>query len=188
MFFRCILIIPAWFLAALIGNAIAPIGFVAWLITLVTGRLPRSLHFAYLAVVRYQARLYGYGWLLLTPAYPGGLYGDGQATATWADAPPDAPDSAPPSPGYGTQESVYGAPASPYGTPGPVFDTPASSPPGGWGTPGYGAPGYGAPGYGAPGYEVPGYGAPGYGAPGYGYGTPGDMAAPPSSRPPGCCG
>ena len=140
VFFRCILIIPAWFLATLIGNAIAPIGFVAWLITLITGRLPRSLHVAYLAVVRYQARFYGYGWLLLTPAYPGGLYGDGQATSTWADAPPDAPDSAPPRPGYGTQESVYGAPASPYGTPGPVFDAPGS-PPGGWGTPGYTAPG-----------------------------------------------
>ena len=159
VFFRCILVIPAWFVAAVVGSAFTPIGLIAWLITLVSGRLPRSLHLAYLAVVRYQARLYGYGWLL-TPAYPGGLYGDGQATSSWADAPPAAPDfgAAGPdygTPGYGSPESVYGTPQSPYGTPGPVFDTPA---------PGYVAPEYVAPGYGVPG----GYGvAGGYGQPAF---------------------
>jgi hypothetical protein len=132
--------------------------------------------------VRYQARVYGYAYLLLTPAYPGGLYGDRQATASWADVPDgqDVPPAAPgyetPGPGYGTpgqgygtqgpgygsRESVYGLPGSPYGTPGPVFDTPAGGAPGGYGGPGYGGPGYGTPGYGAPG----GYGyAAGYGRP-----------------------
>lgn len=184
VFFRGILSIPAWFMVLLVSQAITPIGFVAWVITLVTGSLPRSLHSAYLAVVRYQARVYGYAWLLLTPAYPGGLYGDGQATSAWADAPPAAQDPSAPGfgaagpgfpgygtagsgfPGYGTPESVYGTPASPYGTQGPVFDTPHGAP-GGWGTPGYAVPGYGAAGYGAPGY---GYGY-GYGAPA-GYGRP----------------
>ena len=177
VFFRCILIIPAWFLATLIGNAIAPIGFVAWLITLITGRLPRSLHVAYLAVVRYQARFYGYGWLLLTPAYPGGLYGDGQAASTWVDAPPDAPDSAPPRPGYGTQESVYGAPASPYGTPGPVFDARLAARPAAGARPGTRLRVTGLPATGLPGTERPVIPM----APRV------DMAAPRSSRP-GCCG
>jgi hypothetical protein len=186
VFFRGILIIPAWFLYGVLAYAMMPIGFVAWVITLITGRLPRSLHAAYLAVVRYQARVYGYGFLMLTPTYPGGLYGDGQATATWADAPQTAPGSGSPSqgygtagpgygtagPGYGTPQPGYGTPGPGYGPPGPGYGTPESV----YGTPGYTAPSYGTPGYGAPGYGTPGYGTPGYGAPGYGapgYGAPG---------------
>ena len=155
VFFRCILIIPAWWLYGLLSYAMLPIGFAAWVITLITGRLPRSLHSAYLAIVRYQARVYGYGLLMLTPAYPGGLYGDGQATATWADAPQTAPGADSPGQGYGAAWPGYG-------------------------TPGYGTPGYGTPGYEVPGYEVPGYGVPAYDAPGYapGYGYAGGSGRP----------
>jgi hypothetical protein len=148
VFFRIILVIPAAILAGVLGyGAGTLIAFIAWLITLVGGRLPASLHEAFTAVVRYTMRYYAY-YLMLTPAYPGGLYGDKQGTPAWADpaAVPGAaapgtdgpnppypadtagPDVTPPfgaAPGYGTTESVYGtapggygAPYSPYAAPG----------------------------------------------------------------------
>jgi len=131
VFFRCILVIPAWFLYMMLAYAMAPIGIIAWVATLIMGRLPRSLHSAYLAVMRYQMRVYAYGWLLLTPAYPGGLYGDGQATAAWADTPPTAPDAGVPGPGYGPAGPGYGTAGSVYGMPG--FGTPGYGPAGGYG-------------------------------------------------------
>jgi hypothetical protein len=153
VFFRSILAIPAYIVTSVVsfgGGTI--VIFIAWLITLITGKLPTSLHQAFTAVLRYSTRTWCYA-NLLTPTYPGGLFGDGPA----GEAPAPAP--VPPEPGYGTPG--YGTPG--YGTPG--YGTP------GYGTPGYGTPGYGTPGYGTPGYGTPGYGTPGYGTPGYG--TPG---------------
>jgi hypothetical protein len=174
VFFRYILLFPANLLAAIvILGAGTLMGFIAWLVTLVTGQMPASFHLAYAAVLRFQARLHGYWWML-TPAYPGGLYGDGPGAVAWADALPAAQ-----APGFGTPAPGFEAPGSAYGTPGPAYGTPADSAPGGYGAPGYGAPGgYEAPaGYGAPG----GYGAPaGYGAPG-GYGAPAGYSAPAGS-------
>jgi hypothetical protein len=103
------------------------VSIIAWLVTLVTGELSAPLHLAFTAVLRYRFR-YNCYWLLLTPSYPGGLFGDG----------PGAPGypGEPPAPEYGA--SGYGAPgydAAGYGTAGPVYGTP----------PGYDAPGgYGA--------------------------------------------
>ena len=85
---------------------------IAWLITLITGRLPASFHLAYVAVLRFQTRFYGYQWMLTT-AYPGGLYGDGPGMVAWADAP--APAFGAPAPGYGTAGG-WGAPGG-YGAP-----------------------------------------------------------------------
>lgn len=108
--------------------------FVAWLIVLVTGKLPPSLHLAYVAAIRFMTRYYGY-LSMLTPAYPNGLYGDNPGTVAWADQPPTTETQ-----GFGSPQG-YGAPP-------------------GYGASGYGASaGYGvpAPGYGAPaGYGVPG--------------------------------
>src|SRR5581483_11474548 len=74
VFFRIILLIPAWFLTALAGlGAYTIVGFVAWLIVLIRGRMPDTLHPAYAAVLRYTSRSYGY-YLMLTSAYPGGLF------------------------------------------------------------------------------------------------------------------
>jgi hypothetical protein len=149
VFFRAILIIPAWIVAELVAYGAAVVLFVAWLITLIAGRMPVALHQALTAVLRYQTRLYGYLWML-TPAYPAGVFGD-------APGAPPAVGNAGPSGGFGTSEPGY-SPAPGYGA-----------------GPGYGvAPGYGA----APGYDGwPGYGTPGsvYGPPsGYGsYGAPG---------------
>ena len=154
VFFRFILAFPVAFLAGiLVYGAGTLMAFVAWLVTLVAGRLPSSLHLAYTAVLRFQVRYYGY-YFMLTPAYPGGLYGDEPGTVTWADE--AQTDQAP---GFGTPGSVYGTPGSPYGTPGSAYGTPGSP----YDTPGsaYGAPGYPAPGYGASDYPAAG----GYAAP-----------------------
>ena len=146
VFFRYFLALPARILASLLTwGACTLVGFAAWLVTLVAGRLPLALHGAFCALLRFQARKNGY-WSMLTPAYPSGLYGDTPGMAAWADQGPA------PAEGFGMPEG--------YGMPG-------------YGVPGYGAPsGYGAPGYGVSGFSAPGYGAPGgYGVPGA-YGVP----------------
>jgi hypothetical protein len=198
VFFRLILAVPANFVfGVLIYGAFTLMAFFAWLITLFTGQLPVSFHLAYAAVIRYQTRFFGY-FLMLTPTYPGKLYGDRPDATTWADGLEEVP-----APGYGTPGPGYGNPAPGYGTPAPGWGNPApgygnqapgyGNPAPGWGNP---APGYGpsGPGYGAPvdgppaGYSTPGYGGPGYGAPaGYGtppgYGTPGAYGAPVGYQP-----
>jgi hypothetical protein len=164
VFFRFILFIPAWAVGyVLVYGAFSIVAIVAWIIVLITGKLPDSLHQAYTAVFRYQVRQYCYQYLL-TPTYPvRGLFGD---HAAMAPAPPAGP----------------GAPSG-FGTPG-GFGTPAGYPdaPGGYpAAPGYGVapstdagPSYGTPGYATPSDGTPGYGAPGYGTPGSVWGTPGD--------------
>jgi hypothetical protein len=103
VFFRIILVIPAWFVGAVIGfGAGTLMGFIAWLITLVTGRLPAPYHQAFTAVIRYQVRYYAY-WLMLTPTYPRGLFGDKPGVPTWADQ-PAAPG------GYGAPAGYGGRP------------------------------------------------------------------------------
>jgi hypothetical protein len=145
VFFRVILAIPAAIVSGVaVQGASSILLFIAWLITLVTGKLPHSLHQALTAVLRYDTRFYCY-YYMLTPTYPWGLFGDagGVQPATAAPAYP-APDA-----WYGTQ---------------------AGYAPSGYDAPGYGPAGYGPPG--TP--PTPGYGTPGsvYGAPG-GYGVPG---------------
>ncbi|MCW2933047.1 MAG: putative transrane protein [Actinomycetia bacterium] len=146
--FRVILVIPAILLNGFItfgGTTI--VAFIAWLIALITGKLPPSLHLAYTAILRYTTRLNCY-YSMLTAAYPRGLFGDG-LSAPYGAAVPPAGNFGPAASGYGTPG--YGTPSyetsgyetSGYGTP----DTP------GYGTPGYGTPG--TPGYGTPGYETP---------------------------------
>jgi hypothetical protein len=142
VFFRYFLAIPAGVLASLVlFGATTIIALVAWLIALFSGRLPASLHLAYTAVLRYATRFNCY-FYLLTPDYPGGLFGDGPAVPVAALA---APPAEPAAQGY-ADPAGYGAPAG-YGTPA-GYATPA-----GYGTPG----GYADPGgYGtAPGYATP---------------------------------
>lgn len=206
VFFRFILVIPVYLLNAILAYGASTIVlFITWLIALVTGKVPASLHLAYSAVLRFEIRLFCYWWLV-TPTYPGGLFGDGdfpgmtlRGMPPAAGAPGDYPapggypaSSAPgypPQGGYPAQggyppEGGYGAPG--YGAPaGPGYGPPAET---GYDTPsgpGNAAPGgYGTPGAtgGYPAAGGPGYGAqsgPGYGSPGYGYGAPGGYGPPP---------
>jgi hypothetical protein len=153
VFFRFILLIPVEFLTGiLVYGAGTLMAFIAWLVTLVAGRLPSSFHLAYAALLRFQTRYYGYAFML-TPAYPGGLYGDQPSTVTWADGAQAAQP-----PGFSTPGSAYDVPGWGYGVPGQEAS-------GGYGTPGYDAPGYAAPG----GYDAPGYTTQGWYGAGAGY-------------------
>jgi Domain of unknown function (DUF4389) len=124
--FRIILAIPAGIVAGAVIAGATLVSIIAWLVTLITGKLPDSLHLAFTAVLRYHFRYYCY-WLLLTPSYPGGLFGDASGAPGYAGEPP-APEYGVPgyeAPGYGTAGSVYGPPPGydvpgGYGTPGPL--------------------------------------------------------------------
>ena len=136
VFFRYLLTLPVAFLAGIvIFGASTLMAFAAWLIALVGGKLPPSLHLAYVAVLRFQVRYIGYWWML-TPAYPGGLYGDRPGAVAWADGP-----SAAQAPGFSTPAPGFSTPAPGFGTPGGSYGNPVDNAPQGWGAPqGFGAP------------------------------------------------
>ena len=90
--FRIILVIPATIVNLVVQYGAGTIvSVVAWVMALITGKLPESLHLAYTAVLRYSTRLNCYS-TMLAAAYPWGLFGDGLAVPD-APAPvePDAP-------------------------------------------------------------------------------------------------
>jgi len=92
--FRFFLLIPAWIVQAVVAyGALTIVQFVSWLVVLISGQMSYTLYQALAAVVRYQARVYGFA-CMLTSAYPGGLYGDLTAVGT---------------PGF---QAGYGAPAA----------------------------------------------------------------------------
>ena len=109
--FRFFLLIPCWIVQAVVSyGALTIFMFVTWLIVLVTGQMPDAIHQGLAAVLRYQVRTLGFA-MMLTSAYPGGLFGDPQAQPAYGD--PQA------QPGYGVQPGYagYGAPAP---APGPA--------------------------------------------------------------------
>ena len=74
--FRIILVIPAAIISAILGYGLSfLVMFVTWLIVLIAGQMPRPLHEALAATVRYHVRVTGY-FLMVTARYPGGLFGD----------------------------------------------------------------------------------------------------------------
>ena len=77
VFFRIILVIPAAVLASVVASGWGALSFFLWLTVLITGRVPQSLFGASAAVVRFLFRVQAY-FVLLTDAYPKGLFGDGQ--------------------------------------------------------------------------------------------------------------
>ena len=76
--FRAAMALPAAMLAAMATAGLVPVGLVAWVATLVRGRLPLSFHLAFAAVVRFDARVHAFA-CLLTNAYPAAPLGDGPA-------------------------------------------------------------------------------------------------------------
>jgi Domain of unknown function (DUF4389) len=74
--FRFFLLIPCWFVLTIVGyGAFTIVQFVTWLIVLISGQMPDALHAALAAALRYQIRTLGF-LLMLTSAYPAGLFGD----------------------------------------------------------------------------------------------------------------
>lgn len=85
VFFRFILMLWAYIVVTVVSaGANTILAFIAWLITLITGRLPSPLHLALTAVLRYQTRFNCY-LSLLTPTYPWRLFGDRPETPTPAE-------------------------------------------------------------------------------------------------------
>lgn len=113
--FRLVLAIPAAILSMILLSGVATIViFIAWLTALVAGKLPGSLHQAFVAVLRYTTRYHGYLYLL-TDTYPGGLFGDKPGPQTSAKDLADGPSDGTPgygTPGDGTSVPGYGEPAS----------------------------------------------------------------------------
>jgi uncharacterized protein DUF4389 len=76
VFFRLLLVIPAWLVSGfLMYGAVAVMVPVGWLIVLIGGGLPASLHQALAAVLRYLTRFEAY-FFMVVPAYPSGVFGD----------------------------------------------------------------------------------------------------------------
>jgi hypothetical protein len=123
--FRIILMIPALIVVTLVGIGLYIAGFFIWLIVLITGRMPRTLFEAVAATVRYQTRVTAYA-MLLTPAYPGGLFGDQPAAVV---GPPS--EFAPPAPVddalWATTEATPPPPVLPPPPPPPAFEAPISA-------------------------------------------------------------
>jgi hypothetical protein len=73
--FRAILVLPASILGEFLALGAGLLGIPMWLVVLLTGRSPRPIRQAIAGVVQFYVRLSAYG-LLLTDAYPGGLFAD----------------------------------------------------------------------------------------------------------------
>jgi uncharacterized protein DUF4389 len=77
--FRIFLLIPCWIVQTIVTyGALTIFLFVTWLIVLFSGRMPDAIYQALAAVMRYQLRTLGFA-LMLTSAYPAGLFGDPEA-------------------------------------------------------------------------------------------------------------
>ena len=81
--FRIILVIPGWIVTAVAGYGLAVVSIASWVMIVFTGRQPNPLYEATRVVIRFTARTGGY-FLMLTPLYPWGLFGDGSPGA-WGD-------------------------------------------------------------------------------------------------------
>jgi hypothetical protein len=75
VFFRIILMIPVGIVSWVLSYGLALLGFVSWIILLIRGTLPRPIHNAIVAIVRFNGRVAAYVLLLQDP-YPRGLFGD----------------------------------------------------------------------------------------------------------------
>jgi hypothetical protein len=146
--FRIILAIPVGLLLGLLWYGGIVIGFVAWLIVLITGTMPVPLYQAIAAVTRYGIRYSGY-FFLLSGTYPGGLFGDPAdpgVLAVTADPLAVPPGAEPGRPGYGPAEGwppAYGQPDAGPPAAGPLTDAQFAGEPPGYPPAGPGQPGSG---------------------------------------------
>ncbi len=112
--FRYFLMLPVGVVAAVASLGLAVLSVVAWVITVITGRVPTAMHEAFCAIIRFMARYSGYAYMV-TPDYPGGLYGD---------RPEFALGSVPP----GFAASQAAAVTDPLGTAAPEYAPTGASP------------------------------------------------------------
>lgn len=122
VFFRFILVIPVGVLAALFNGGLSVLGFFLWVAVLIMGRTPRPVFDSVAAVQRFAMRVQAY-WMLLTPAYPKKVFGDGPRPggqpAQGSPVPPPAGYPDMPHPGASQPGPGYQATAYPAGYQGP---------------------------------------------------------------------
>ncbi|MEU6237174.1 DUF4389 domain-containing protein [Kitasatospora sp. NPDC047058] len=94
VFFRLVLAIPAMVVQGLLYAGWWTVAVISWLVVLILGRMPQPLFEATAAILRYRMRYTAY-LLMLTAAYPKGLFGD-------------EPDSVPGGPVSATRPLVLG--------------------------------------------------------------------------------
>ena len=108
VFFRLVLVIPAAIAVRIVGLGVYVVLFFMWFVVLITGWLPKPVHEAAQAFIRYEIRLLGY-FNLLVPTYPGELFGDlapptpillpgSDKVGTYVEAPTAVPPPPPPPP------------------------------------------------------------------------------------------
>ena len=116
--FRIILVIPAYAVGSVVSNGASIVSIVSWAVTWITARLPEPFYEAYRVVLRFEARLWAY-LFMLSSEYPWwGMFGD--------EAPPPATTVPPP----GFYPGAWAPPApSSYPPPPPAAPTPPSYPP-----------------------------------------------------------
>ncbi len=100
VFFRIILIIPAYLLAVVTGIALYVLVIVAWFAGVLLGRVPDGVYDTSAAIVQYWTRILAYYWLI-TPTYPSQPFGPLTAPA------PDGIGG----PGWNQQLPPQGSPA-----------------------------------------------------------------------------
>ncbi len=81
---RLFIAIPGSIVANVLGAGLGVVSVGSWFMLLVTGELPGPLFEATRAVLRYQARFYGY-FSMLTPEYPWGAMGDSSSPPAGVD-------------------------------------------------------------------------------------------------------
>lgn len=117
--FRLILVLPALLVSFVVASGLSLLVFVAWFITLISGRLPRSMHDGFKASIRFQYRVLAY-FFLVQNRYPRGLFGDEVSDAEDQDGPAANEES----------EEDAGASRSGWSSPGlePLDDASSSAP------------------------------------------------------------
>lgn len=97
--FRIVLALPVLIVVNWLSFGVTISLIVVWIVVLAKGRMPGMLAQALGAVIRYEARTYGYT-MLLTSEYPVGLYGDkdpyGEIRRSGLEVPGTAASGAPP--------------------------------------------------------------------------------------------
>jgi len=90
--FRLVLFLPAGIVISVVTTGAQLVSIVNWFIVLIRGRMPAPMFDAYASTARFYMRGQAY-FLLLTPTYPAGLFGDAQdGTDIQAEtAPADVP-------------------------------------------------------------------------------------------------
>ncbi|MFI5783201.1 DUF4389 domain-containing protein [Nocardia sp. NPDC051570] len=88
--FRFLLALPMLVVTNLLYAGWSTVALIVWLVTLILGRQPRPLFEASAAGLRIHARTMAY-FLLLTPAYPWGLFGDRAPASEQAPVSPTRP-------------------------------------------------------------------------------------------------